>query len=211
MGSATIDKIYLSIICDWVSMTSATAEAAVEKIISNSGEYLSDEQQKSVSDFYDLYFTEGDVAASKEAMNREVDQLVEAIQAELASGRDPNALKGVTESEDGKRTRLSLSGVQKQLETIVQLETGLKDKLVPVLTSMQFEDVIKQRLNRIADAWKISIESFPETEEDCQCLAEDIGARLATQLEREIFFPIVLGREAPVGEAEQITFFDSIL
>ena len=211
MSSAVVDKIFLAVISDWIAMTSVAAEAAVEKIISNSGEYLSDEQQKAVSDFHDLYFADGEVNASKEAMNREVDNLVDQIQAEIDSGRDPYALSSVQESDDAKRTRLSLSGVQKQLETIVQLETGLKEKLVPVLTSMQFEDAIKQRLNRIADAWKKSIDGAPESDEDCRWIAEDIAARLGTPLERQTFYPAVLGREAPKEELETITFFDSML
>jgi hypothetical protein len=63
----------------------------------------------------------------------------------------------------------------------------------------------------MGDAWKKSIEGAPESEEDCIWIAEDIASRLGTPLERQAFYPIVLGREAPKEELQQITFFDSIL
>ena len=174
-GGNKIDDAFLSIMRDWAEMTSVAAAGAVEMILRNSGEYLSSEQQKAVSDFHDLYFSDADVAASKEAMNREVDDIFDAVQADMAGGGAPADLRAVKENDEAKRTRLSLSGVQKQLETIIQLETGLKEKLVPVLTSMQFEDAIKQRLQHMVEAWNFSLTSPPKSEAEVTAMAESIA------------------------------------
>jgi hypothetical protein len=205
-----IDDSFLSILRDWAEMTSVAAAGAVEMILRNSGEYLSSEQQKAVSDFHDLYFSDADVAASKEAMNREVDDLFDAVQAEMAGGASAN-MSAVRESDDAKRTRLSLSGVQKQLETIIQLENGLKEKLVPVLTSMQFEDAIKQRLQHMADGWRLVLSSPPKTDADVTVMAEAIAKTLSSATERQAFYPNVLKRPAPKDVVDDLTLFESLV
>jgi hypothetical protein len=205
-----LDDAFLAIIKEWTELTTSCAEGAVTSILKNSGEYLSNEQQKAVQDFHDLYFGGGDVVATKEAMNREVDDLVDAIQNEMAGGGDVSKLSAVKEDEDAKRSRLSLSGVQKQLETIIQLETGLKEKLVPVLTNMQFEDAIKQRLSRMVQAWNLSLEAAPETSQEAMNLGELIGKTLGSAVERRAFYPSVLQREAPKDAIEDMSLFDAL-
>jgi hypothetical protein len=204
-----LDDAFLNIIQDWTMMVHEGAASAVELIMSNSGEYLTAEQQKAVTDFHDLYFGEEGVAESKESVNREVDDLMDAIQAEMASGVPAADLSGIKEDEHAKQARLSLSGVQKKLETIIQLETGLKDKLVPVLTSMQFEDTLKQRLERMIGAWRTSLESLPATAEDVSTVAEKIGKSLGSAIEREAFYPVVLKRAAPKDVVDDLTMFES--
>ncbi len=210
-GGNKIDDAFLSIMRDWAEMTSVAAAGAVEMILRNSGEYLSSEQQKAVSDFHDLYFSDADVAASKEAMNREVDDIFDAVQADMAGGGAPADLRAVKENDEAKRTRLSLSGVQKQLETIIQLETGLKEKLVPVLTSMQFEDAIKQRLQHMVEAWNFSLTSPPKSEAEVTAMAESIAKTLSSAVERQAFYPNVLKRTAPKDIVDDMTLFDALV
>ena len=207
----TLDDAFLSIMNDWCDLVSAGAEGAVEMILKNSGEYLSVDQQKAVADFHDLYFSDGDVSASKEAMNREVDDLVDAIQAQLSSGTPVDVSATVGEDDDAKRTRLSLSGVQKQLETIIQLETGLKEKLVPVLTSMQFEDAIKQRLKRMSQGWQACLELPPEGPDEAKSMGEQIGKTLGSAIERAIFYPNVLKRDPPKDAVEEMSLFEAFI
>ena len=210
-GGNKIDDAFLSIMRDWAEMTSVAAAGAVEMILRNSGEYLSSEQQKAVSDFHDLYFSDADVAASKEAMNREVDDIFDAVQADMAGGGAAADLRPVKENDEAKRTRLSLSGVQKQLETIIQLETGLKEKLVPVLTSMQFEDAIKQRLQHMVEAWNFSLTSPPKSEAEVTTMAESIAKTLSSTVERQAFYPNVLKRPAPKDIVDDMTLFDALV
>lgn len=204
-----LDDAFLNIIQDWTMMVHEGAASAVELIMSSSGEYLTAEQQKAVTDFHDLYFGTAGVAESKEAVNREVDDLMDAIQAEMASGVPAADLSGIKEDEQAKQARLSLSGVQKKLETIIQLETGLKDKLVPVLTSMQFEDALKQRLERMVGAWKTSLEALPATADEVSTVAEKIGKSLGSSVEREAFYPVVLKRAAPKDVVDDMTMFEA--
>ena len=210
-GGKKIDDAFLAIVRDWTEMTSVAAAGAVEMILRNSREYLSSEQQKAVSDFHDLYFSDADVAASKEAMNREVDDIFDAVQAEMAGGGAAADLTSVRENDDAKRTRLSLSGVQKRLETIIQIETGLKEKLVPVLTSMQFEGAIKQRLQHMVEAWRLVLSSPPKTDADITVMAEAIAKTLSSATERQAFYPNVLKRPAPKDVVDDTTIFDSLV
>jgi hypothetical protein len=206
MGTANIlDDAFLNILQDWAALVSEGASGAVEMIMTSSGAYLSEDQQKAVLDFHNLYFGSDGVSESKEAVNREVDDLMDVIQAEMAGG----SLSNIKENEDAKQARLSLSAVQKRLETIIQLETGLKDKLVPVLTSMQFEDVLKQRLTRMVSGWKSSIDAMPTSAEDVAAVAEKIGTSLGTTVEREAFFPVVLKRPAPKDVVDDMSMFEA--
>lgn len=207
---SNVDEVFLKLLTDWTQLSAHSAEQAVMKILNNSGEYLSDEQMKAVSNFHDLYFEEDEVSNSKEVMNREVDDLIDAIRSGMGEDEIDAIANKVDEDEDAKKTRLSLSGVQKSLETIIQLEDGLRDKLIPVLTSMQFEDTIKQYLSRLVYAWKTSLESDMDTPEQVAAVAESIALRLGTQYEREVYYPKVLQREAPEEEVEEITFLDSL-
>ena len=202
---------FFDIFRDWTSLSSQSAENAVEKILNNSGEYLADEQMKAVSNFHELYFAEADVSESKDAMNREVDDLIDAIQSQMDSGVPTNVPEKVIEDEDAKKTRLSLSGVQKSLETIITLEDGLREKLIPVLTSIQFEDVIKQRLSRLSMAWEVSIRSPLKDSNEIEKVGETIAERLGTSVERASFYPNVLKKQAPDEEVEEVTFLDSII
>lgn len=205
-----LDEKFFSILHEWTELSGQCAESAVLMILNNSGEYLTDEQQKAVTNFHDLYFSDGDVASSKESMNREVDDLIDAIRTEMDTGKKSNYEFRVNEDDDAKKTRLSLSGVQKSLETIIQLESGLKDKLVPVLTSMQFEDTIKQRLRRLVMAWEMSFKGPINSQDEIVAVAEAIGLRLGSQVERDAFYPNVLKREPPRDAVEEITFLDSL-
>ncbi len=204
-----LDEAFLKIIHDWTLLVTEGASNAVELIMNSSGDYLSSEQQKAVTDFHDLYFGAEGVAESKEAVNREVDDLMDAIQAEMAGGGAEASLSNIAENDDAKQARLSISGVQKQLETIIQFETGLKEKLVPVLTSMQFEDGIKQRLTRMVDGWKSSIDAMPTSADAVAAVAEKIGKSLGSAVEREAFYPTVLKRPAPKDIVDDMTMFEA--
>ncbi len=205
----TLDDAFLKIINEWTAMVAEGAASAVKLIMNSSGDYLTVEQQKAVTDFHNLYFGTEGVSESKEAVNREVDDLMDAIQAKMAGGVPAEDFGSIKEDESAKQARLSLSGVQKQLETIIQLETGLKDKLVPVLSSMQFADSLKQRLARMINCWEMSLEAMPATEEQVSTVAEKIGKSLSSSVEREAFYPVVLKREAPKDVVDEMTMIEA--
>lgn len=206
----TLDQAFVSIVGDWTKLAASCAEGAVTNILQNSREYLSSDHQKALQDFHGLYFVDGDMASSKEAMNREVDDLFDAIQGEMSAGGDLSQFASVKEDEDAKRTRLSLSGVQKHLESIIQMESGVKDRLFPILTSMQFEDAIKQRLTRLAQIWQLAVDCTPENATDIEAVNHQILGLLGSKSERNSFYPIVLNMEPPKDQIEDLSWFDSI-
>lgn len=206
-----IDEIFLSILGDWVSLITETAEGSVSSILNHSREYLSVEQRKALIDFHDLYFSQSELSVTRDVMNKDVDDLFEAIKADISAGGDGAKVTSIAESNTAKQARLSLSGVQKQLETIIQLEVGLKEKLLPVLSNMQFEDALRQRLTRMLGAWKISLETSPIEDSSIKELGNKIAKTLGSKVEREAFYPLVLGQEAPKDAVESIVIFDTFL
>lgn len=206
----SLDDAFLDIVSDWVKLTTSSAEKAVQTILQSSGQYLTGDHKNALSDFYTLYFADADLDNSKQSINRDVDELFDVIQAKIASEGDAADLSGIEERAEAKQARLSLSGVQKQLETIIQMEAGIKQKLLPVLSSMQFEDALRQRLTRMEQAWRQILAEDPKDDASFQDVSEKIAKSLGSSAERQAFFPSVLKKSPPKEMIDELTFFDTL-
>jgi hypothetical protein len=125
---------------------------SVQEILETSSRFMTETSKKALQDFHRLYFSADALSVQKDDVNADVDLLFEAIQKTIAEGGDPNAIQ---ESEDDKTVRLGLAALQKQLESIVQLDRGMREKLMPAIMSMQFEDATRQRLTHIKEIWDL--------------------------------------------------------
>ncbi len=199
--SSELDRLFLGIVSDLVNLVQSTMTHEVQQIIAISSGFLSENAHAAMKDFYNLYFAKGSLEADKEKMNREVDDIFDQVQASLTSGGDG---AGVKDLESSRNLRVTLAGVQKNLETIISLDKGIKERLLPVVTSMQFEDMITQRLNHIRDVWAKAIEvpngGQPET---YKLVARHIARILTSQKERELYFPLLLNEPSPEGAQEE--------
>ena len=82
------------------------------------------------------------------------------------------------------------------------------NELVPILLTLQYEDVVQQRIDRLLNAWTLSLESSLSNSKDLEQLKKSIAERLGTSVERASFYPNVMGCKPPEDDVEEITFFD---
>ncbi len=195
------DLLFLGIAANLVELIQTTMTREVQQIIAISSGFLSDNAHAAMRDFYNLYFAKGALEVDKEKMNREVDDIFEQAQASFASGSGDVVVQDV---ESARNLRVTLAGVQKNLETIISLDKGIKERLLPVVTSMQFEDMITQRLNHIRDVWAKAIQAPVSGQTSTYKLcARHIARILTSQKERELYFPLLLKEPPPEGVEEQ--------
>ena len=182
------DKAFLEIMQGMTNLVQTQARQSAEYILEISKTFLDEKAKNSLLEFKSMYFGNGgQVHNLSDATNKEVDQLFDSLQASVASGaKDID----VHETDTQKQQRLTLSGLQKRLEMIISLDDGIKEKLLPVLSSMQFEDMIQQRLSHIHKLWQVLLEDNP--------MAVEMLSDLPTSIkEREQFYRLVLGTEVP--------------
>jgi hypothetical protein len=158
MSIHQLDKTFLDIVLNLNATLVAGTSKSVHRIVDLSMNFLSEKGQGALQDFYNLYFANQSMESQKSDVNKEVDDLFDAIQSEMSNGSasDPSQLdfSHIVEDEEKRNSRLAISAVQKQLESLITLETSLREKLVPAMMSMQFEDLVRQRVQRIDTMWK---------------------------------------------------------
>lgn len=206
-----IDDPFMNIMSTFAELIIADAGAAANQILEISSQFLSSSTKGALKNFHDLYFGSAKMTASKEDVNREVDDIFDQVSAQVAQGKEvADAEIIIKENAEAKQSRLLLSGLQKQLETIISLDAGIRKKLVPILQTLQFEDMIKQRLTHICTAWAATKTATDQGCEDFRKLAEDIGAGLSSAEERKLYYEIVLDTAPPDSGFEEVLMFDQI-
>ena len=207
--AAIIDEAFMQVLSEFVDAIVSDAGQAASHILDLSSQFLSSNAKSALQNFHDLYFGGEQIAASKEEMNREVDDLFEQAKLQLANdGAINSADLKMNEDDKAKQARLTLSGLQKQLEGIISLDEGIREKLVPVLTTMQFEDMIKHRLSHIREGWQKAAAASAAGERDFAKIAEDLAALCSSNEERKLYYNVVLGKEPPKGAAEDVLMFE---
>ena len=207
---AEIDLVFLKILDRFIAMISNQARSSTEFVLEVSNNFLDDRAKNALDDFHNLYFAAGasHINDTSKRVNDEVDAIFDSLQGIIAEGKELT-LDSVQEEESSKVNRLSLSGLQKRLEMIISMDVGIKEKLIPVLHSMQFEDFLNQRLLHIRKMWA-QVLSAEMSEGDFGL--ENIKAKLAkypsSVEEREDFYRIVLKQEPPDGVKEKQSLLD---
>ncbi len=98
----------------------------------------------------------------------------------------------------------------KKLESIVQMDAGIKKRLMPVLGSMQFEDALTQRLDHIQSMWQTFMASAQGLKpEDISSMSVAFTKLPSSIAETSIFYEHILQQPPPEGLAESNSvFFD---
>lgn len=206
---AGLDQHFFKILSDLKQNMIEMAAANTDQVMKMASSYMNHSAYEALQQFYTLYVGRHDLETKKEKINRQVDDLFDSIQAELSSGASSQEVANrFQEDEDAKKERLGLAGLQKQLEGLITLNEGIKEKVLPALSSMQFEDAVNQRMDHIIHGFKVSIDNLaaenpiPWTE-----VAESIASTTSSLEETGIYYRIVLKREPPVGTQEDVLFF----
>jgi hypothetical protein len=204
-----LDQVFLSVVLRMNAVIVSETSKSVEKILNLSMNFLSEKGQNALQEFYNLYFATNNIEKQKNDVNKEVDDLFDAIQAELETTGDVSNvnLDSIEEDEEKKKNRLAIAAIQKQLESIITLETGLREKLVPAMMSMQFEDLVRQRISRIDTMWKTVFSLLNSGKPGQIESLKEPGKELfaGTLDERKLYCPIVLGQEVEDKETNNDT------
>ena len=130
-------------------------------------------------------------------MNKDVDDIFDRVSEAVAKGENTDQIKN-EDSSPIEQKRLQLSAIQKQLEAVITMEAGLREKLVPVLSSMQFEDGLRQRVEHLTNGWtKIIRNILIQQDSILFNIFEEIKDSLSSVEETKSFYHQVLKSEPP--------------
>ena len=196
-----LDTLWLNIVTELLHKAVAEATTCTETIFNMASLYLRREAFEALAKFYELYFDHNH-DSKKNAVNAEVDVIFAAAVANIEQHGDHGAIEvDIREDQQAKRVRLAMAALQKQLEGLIVLDVGIRDEIIPALSSMQFEDALRQRLEHLATGWKLLIDRQSQIalEGSAVAVARELATVMSSVEETEIYFRHVLGEEVPVG------------
>lgn len=201
------DDIFFNILSGLGKDAVDSAAQCTGAIFNLSSNYVDRPAFEALKKFYDLYFSEESIDASKDTVNEEVDNLIDAIQEKLDAGEDAYEIE---EDEETKKSRLAMAGVQKQVEGLITINAGIKKQIIPALSSMQFEDAVSQRMEHLLDGWK-KINEFIHNSAllDAEPFVRELANICTSVEETESFYQIMLDEKPPEGgQAERSVFLE---
>lgn len=190
-----LDEQFLRILNDLSSDIISNAGSSTEHILEISSKSYAGKASEALKDFKDMYFHSALMTDMTENVNKEVDDLFDSIRAQVEQGEEVTLDNTMEENEEAKKNRLAISGVQKKLEMIISIDQDIKERLMPVLSNMQFEDMSRQRLEHLYSAWFYIVESLGRDFDDYGDVAEIVSTYMTSVNEKEDFLKLVLGRE----------------
>ncbi|MCX6127554.1 MAG: hypothetical protein NTX25_00650 [Proteobacteria bacterium] len=205
-----LDQIFLEIFEALGQSALDGASSCTSAVFDLSSSYIEKPAVDSLRKFHELYFAKGDIADKKDLVNSEVDDMFEYLQNKLAAGENIDEGADYLEQEESKQRRLSMSGVQKQIEGLITLDSGIREKILPALASMQFEDAIRQRLSHVVEAWRLVANALQQNLSPAAWsdLARQIANKLSSVEETQSFYELVLNEKAPEGNKERSIFIE---
>lgn len=206
-----MDDAFMAIVKDLSVKTVKNAGSAVENILEISAKFIDKKAKNAIDDFRSIYFENDEVRAETTKINDDVSDMVEELQRRAEMGEDLSAISTAEDvnNDSDAMNRMAISALQKKLEQIISFDEAIKNHLLPVLSSMQFEDIIRQRLEHIATMWILAISVMDDKAmNDFSDVAEQMGACLTSFDERRVFYPAMLDREPPAEMGEQTSLMD---
>lgn len=204
LSQEELDQTFLAILIEQCSAATSEAAACTASIFHLTANYIDQPEFDTLQQFYDLYFKAGsDVDQKKNQVNEEVDDLFDQLQAQHARGEE---LTAPEEDEERKRQRLSLAAIQKKLESLITLDGGIRDQILPALTSMQCEDAVRQRVEHLTAGWTKILEGSKTI--DWEQTLRDFASTMSSVEESKDYYRILFNEEAPEGLASRSVFIE---
>ena len=201
-----IDHLYLGLMRQFFDHALNNATKATEMVFKISSNFLSEPATNLLREFQSLYFSTGALEKQKEDINRKVDDLFEQASAQLANADKDVVLQ---ESEFDAAERLQLSTLQKRLEALISIDTNIRSHIVPAMSSMQFEDALRQRLDHVVAGWTLMITAMEAPTPDWEAVKDRLAEIPSSVAESKPLYEIVLKRPPPMAGAvaETMLFF----
>ena len=200
-ATTALDNRFLELYKHLSSDAVDKAASCTGQVFEISQDFLNTGAADILKKFYDLYFGGKDIESRKEEMNRDVDDMIDQIKENLDKGED---LQNIALKDDSEVERLGLSALQKQLEGLITMDEGIRQKIIPALATMQFEDAVRQRLEHISHMWAKSFEAIHKGEDISSLdFMRSLGECLSSVSETASYYEIVVKEEPPSTGMDQ--------
>jgi len=141
-----------------IKLLSALANNALGNISSSAGKMLDvaclffdKDLSEALLNFHKLYLENSQLDEQKDDINQQADAIFEAAQSNSA------AQVSVNFNPDSQQKINELANVQKELEALIQQDSHIKQRMVPVMQCMQYEDLISNRIQRLIQCWEYMV------------------------------------------------------
>ena len=141
-----------------IRLLSALANNALGNISSSAGKMLDvacfffdKDLSEALLNFHKLYLENSQLDAQKDDINQQADAIFEAAQSSSSAQQDVNFTEGSQQKIN------ELANVQKELEALIQQDAHIKERMVPVMQCMQYEDLISNRIQRLIQCWEYMV------------------------------------------------------
>ena len=207
------DEIMLSILDELFDLAKVCASENVKNVLEISKNFLDQKVHQSIDNFYNLYFKNKKAQKQSDDFNSIVDHVVESLQESMKDSEQPSeqALKKAKMVLNvGETERLALSQAQKQIESLISMQDSIKEKVAPILASMQFEDMMRQRVEHLEIGFKkVSHLSESCTAEEISNVIDELEELCASKDETIEFYEEVKKEDPPdnfLPQSNVITF-----
>ncbi len=174
---------------------SGLADNALDHISESAGKMLDvaclffdRDVSSALHDFHCLYSHHSEFDQHKERANLQVDEILAAAQKGTPF---PNTMHSDDDSEQLDES--NFAEVQKNLEAFIQQDQHIKQRMIPIMQCMQYEDMISNRVKRLIQCWShmVSLLNSPEPVDILQALIV-FDSYLASEDEHIKFYRCVL-------------------
>lgn len=194
------DDLFINIFSDLSADLLNSVQSATQQILDISSNFLNDDISNALNDFHNLYFNNAELDTHKESIEKNVDEIIDFIQNSQEADHDEmNRILSHIDNDQLVASRLSLSNLQKDMESLVVLDESLKEQVVPILHSLQFEDQLSANLTTVTGAWQYFIEHiYDKKGYDSATLVTAIYNKLSSVKLRELYRQQVLKTEEAI-------------
>ncbi len=178
-----------------INLLSQLAQNALNNISSSAGNMLDvacmffdKDVSKAIVDFHTLYSEQDHLTEHKDAVNQQADDILQAAQ-------DPNfSLENLKQGQNLQAgEQLELANIQKDLEALIQQDAHIKQRMVPVMQCMQYEDLISNRIQRLISCWSCLVSLLIDPDNvDIPYALQTLDSFQSSNDEHERFYQYVL-------------------
>ena len=189
-----------------IKLLSALANNALGNISSSAGKMLDvaclffdKDLSEALLNFHKLYLENSQLDEQKDDINQQADAIFEAAQSNSA------AQVNVNFNPDSQQKINELANVQKELEALIQQDAHIKQRMVPVMQCMQYEDLISNRIQRLIQCWQYMVSLLnSKTDVNVNQALTTFNDFLSSEDEHHKFFEWVLKTQYVQQDLEEV-------
>tara|TARA_B100000745_G_scaffold94632_1_gene59750 strand:+ start:1008 stop:1730 length:723 start_codon:yes stop_codon:yes gene_type:complete len=209
----SLDILFLRIfqsLCQNIVSDAASASAHVVKLSEN---FLDEHTHQAFQKFHDLYFNSSEIQEIQAQVSQEVDDIIESVQTnDSAQNFDGVQTYDGIQTQDGavsepvsetSQAREKLADMQRQLESLVLADNDLQSQTTPIISSLQFVDMLQQNLQQLVAMWVIA--TAPDhLEQSVDSRHQELESALRSTLMLSIFYRTVLKKDYEITDSSMI-------